>query len=78
MVFKRKMTIVLATLAVAWVALFYSGRAVLVWQWTDEDEHRLTCRYVAANMAFERTHLYTESGVFGRAACPRLLKVRTG
>ena len=69
---KRTMTL-LVLLVLAWVALFYSSRALLVWQWTDDADNRLSCYYVAATGPFKRTHLHTESGVFGRAECPRVL-----
>jgi len=72
---RQRTLFLLIVVAFAWVGFFYSGRALLVWQWTDAEEHRLNCYYVSANDAFEREHLYTEGGWIGSAACPRLLRL---
>lgn len=69
----KRLVTLLALAAIGWVALFYSARAVLVWQWTAKDDHQLSCWYVAATGPFKRTHFYTESGVLGRSECPRVL-----
>jgi hypothetical protein len=71
----RRVMSLLALLAIGWVGLFYSARAVLVWQWTDDAHNELSCYYVAATGPFKRTHFHTASGVFGRAECPRVLKL---
>jgi hypothetical protein len=53
----RKLIAVLAVLAIAWGALFYSGRGFLVWQWTDADAHRISCWYLAADGIAKRSGL---------------------
>jgi len=76
MAMKRdKLVTVLMITVVAWVALFYSGRGLLVWQWTDAGDHRLSCWYLAADGPFERNHLYTEMGLIGRSSCPRTVRL---
>ena len=71
----KRLTTLLVLLAIGWIALFYSARAVLVWQWTNDAENRLSCYYVAATGPFKRTHLHTASGFIGRSECPRVLRV---
>jgi hypothetical protein len=75
MIKNKRLATFLVLLAIGWVGLFYSARAVLVWQWTNEADDRLSCYYVAATGPFKRTHMHSESGVFGRAECPRVLKL---
>jgi len=75
MIKNKRLTTILVLLVIAWVGLFYSSRAVLVWQWTDDAHNELSCYYVAATGPFKRTHFHTESGVLGRAECPRVIKL---
>lgn len=71
----KRLISVVAVLVLGWIALFYSSRALLVWQWTDADAHRLSCWYVAASGPLKRTHLYMASGILGRAECARILRL---
>lgn len=73
---KNKKLAAVALVALAWGALFYSSRGLLVWQWADEEDHRLSCWYLSATGGEKRTHLYTESGILGRSECPRTIEIR--
>ena len=73
----KKIAVGVATLAaVAWAGLFFSSKAVLVWGSGPEGDAvigTLTCTYFTGTGLVERNSLYTEGGVVGRAACPRLI-----
>jgi hypothetical protein len=66
--------ILLATLVVLWLALFFSGRGMLVW-FTQPHEKlgMLRCHYFTGTGVVERQFLYTEHGVLGRDTCPRFV-----
>lgn len=73
----KKIVIAVAVVAAgAWAALFFTSKAVLVWgtgPGGDVAIGTLSCTYFTGTGFIERTSLYTEGGVIGNAACPRLL-----
>jgi len=69
-----------ATLALGWLALFFSSSAVLVWSRTIEAENpggqaSLSCRYFTGLGFVERSYWHSSGGILGRDACPRLVKL---
>lgn len=67
-------TIAIVVLVVAWAALFFSGRGMLVW-FTQPNENvgMLKCQYFTGTGVIERQFLYTKQGFLGRDTCPRFI-----
>ena len=55
-----------------WLALFLSGRGMLVW-FTEPNENvgMLKCQYFTGTSVVERQFLFTKQGFLGRDTCPR-------
>jgi hypothetical protein len=70
----------IATLAlvVGWLALFFSGHALLVW-FTQPNEKvgMLHCHYFTGTGLVERQFLYSKQGFIGRDTCPRTFDLDT-
>ena len=64
----------MVVLVAGWLALFFSGRGLLVW-YTEPPEKvgMLKCHYFTGTDLIDRQFLYSEQGFLGRAACPRVL-----
>jgi hypothetical protein len=65
-----------ASLAAAWLALFLSNKGLLVWGSGPGDGVPigiLHCHYFTGTGVVEREAFYTEGGMVGHAACPRLI-----
>ena len=65
-----------AVLVVAWLALFFSGRGIVVW-FTQPKEKvgMLKCHYFTGTDIVERQFLYTKQGFLGRETCPRIIEL---
>jgi hypothetical protein len=59
---------------VLWLALFFSGRGMLVW-FTEPGQNvgMLKCQYFTGTSVVERQFLFTKQGFLGRDACPRFI-----
>ena len=57
-----------------WLLLFFSGRGMLVW-FTSPNENvgMLHCHYFTGTGVVERQFLYTKQGMLGRDTCPRFI-----
>ena len=66
---RNKLISILVVLAVAWGAMFYSGKGFLVWRWADTDTHMLSCWYLGATGPVKRTKLFLESKAIGSGDC---------
>lgn len=67
-------TVAIVALVVAWAALFFSGRGLLVWfSQPSEKVGMLKCHYFTGTGFVERQFLYTKQGFLGRDTCPRLI-----
>ena len=57
----------------AWLVLLFSGRAILVGERIEKHtlHQRIVCSYFSGSGTIHKEYLYSESGRFGRAACPR-------
>lgn len=64
---------------VGWGALFLSNSAILIHsetvRRTPQSQRSLICTYFAAVSVFPKEFWYSEDGVMGRAACPRLIQI---
>lgn len=68
----------IATLAlvIGWMALFLSGRGLLVWfSQPNEKVGMLHCHYFTGTGFVERQFLYSKQGFLGRDTCPRLVEL---
>jgi len=64
---------VLGIAGLAWLALLFSSRAVLVSERIEQHtlHERLVCTYFTGSGTMRKEYLHSESGRIGRAACPR-------
>ena len=64
---------VLGIAGLAWLALLFSSRAILVSERVEQRtfHERLVCTYFTGSGTMRKKYLHTESGRLGRAACPR-------
>lgn len=75
---KSRGLIALAVVVVLWLALFFSGRGVLVW-FVQPSNHRvgmLECYYFTGTGLVERQFLYSRQGFLGRESCPRSVELK--
>jgi hypothetical protein len=74
----RILSVLLGLAGLAWLALLFSSRAILVSEQVEEATlHRnLVCTYFAATRTIRKEYWYSKSDTFGRAACPRWEQVR--
>jgi hypothetical protein len=70
-------TIALVIVAILWLALFFSGRGVLVW-FTEPPQKvgMLKCQYFTGTGVVERQFLFSKQGFLGRETCPRMVELR--
>ncbi len=63
----------LGVAGLGWLALLFSSRAVLVGERLEQRtlHERIVCTYFTGSGTLRKEYLYSESGRFGRAACPR-------
>ena len=69
----------MTVLALAWLVLFLSSKAVLIWgsgPGGDAALGALRCTYFTGTGFTERKFLYSESGVLGRETCPRWIDLQ--
>jgi hypothetical protein len=64
-------------LVAGWIALFFSGRGILVW-FTQPHEALglLKCQYFTGTGIVERQFLYSQQGMLGRESCPRSVELK--
>ncbi len=64
---------VLGVAGLAWLVLLFSSKAILVGERIEERTlyKRLACTYFTGSGTLHKEYVYSESGRFGRAACPR-------
>lgn len=64
---------VLGLAGLAWLALLFSSRAVLVGERVEQRtlHERLVCTYFTGSGTMRKEYLHTDGGLIGRAACPR-------
>jgi hypothetical protein len=69
---------VLGVAGLAWLALLFSSRAILVGERVESAtlHQRLVCTYFSGSRTIRKEYWYSESDSFGRAACPRWERVR--
>ena len=74
----KVLSVVVGLAALAWLALLFSSRAVLVSEKIEEAtlHKKLVCTYFAATRTIRKEYWYSKSDTFGRAACPRWESVR--
>ena len=74
----RLLSVVLGLAGLAWLALLFSSRAVLVSEKVEQAtlHKKLVCTYFAGSRMLRKDYWYSESDTFGRAACPRWETVR--
>ena len=74
---KQQLSLVaMAVVVVAWLALFFSGRGMLVWFAEPADKvGMLKCHYFTGTGVIERQFLYTKQGFLGRDTCPRFIEL---
>jgi hypothetical protein len=75
----KLLSAILGLAALAWLALLFSSRAVLVSEKVEQAtlHQRLVCTYFAATRTIRREYWYSKSDTFGRAVCPRWETVRS-
>ena len=63
----------LGVAGLAWLALLFSSRAILVDERVVEHAFykRLECTYFTGSGTMRKEYFYSETGTIGRAACPR-------
>ena len=72
----KALVVVAAVLAGLWLALFFSGKGILVWGSTPDRDHKvgmLKCEYFTGTGFIEKQFLFSEQGFLGRQACPRIV-----
>ena len=69
----RVVSIALGVAGLAWLALLFSSRGILVNERIEQHtlHERLVCTYFTGSGTIRKEYLHTESGRLGRAACPR-------
>jgi hypothetical protein len=71
--------IIFALLGVGWLVLFLSGYGMLLKsdqkRALGERQDHLVCSYFTATSMIEKTYWYSSNGTFGRASCPRLIRI---
>ena len=74
----RILSVVLGLAGLAWLALLFSSRAILVSEKVEQGTFRqkLVCTYFAGSRNIVKEYAYSKSDTFGRAACPRWEQVR--
>jgi hypothetical protein len=74
----RILSVVLGIVGLAWLALLFSSRAILVDERVESAllRERLVCTYFTGSRTMEKEYWYSKSDRFGRAACPRWERVR--
>ena len=72
---KKRFGVIAGVVVAAWLALFISNHAMLVWSSTEEEGpgQRLVCRYFTGSGTVKREHL--RLGQLGREACPRWISL---
>ena len=72
------LSVVLGIAGLAWLALLFSSRAVLVSERVESAtlHQKLVCTYFTGTRALRREYWYSKSDRFGRAVCPRWERVR--
>jgi len=72
------LSIVLGIAGIAWLALLFSSRAVLVSERVERAtlHEKLVCTYFAGTHTIRKEYWYSKSDNFGRAVCPRWESVR--
>lgn len=74
----RLLSVLLGVALLAWLALLFSSRAVLIGEKVEDAplHKELVCTYFAGTRTLRKTYWYSKSDTFGRAACPRWETVR--
>ena len=74
----RIFSAVLGTLILAWLALLFSSRAILVGERVEKAflRERLVCTYFNGSRTMRKEYWYAQNDVLGRSACPRWETVR--
>ena len=69
---------VLGVAGLAWLALLFSSRAILVGERVEQAtlHQQLVCTYFSGSRTIRKEYWYSQSDTFGRAACPRWERVR--
>lgn len=71
---KTGLVVAVAVLVALWLALFFSGKGILVWGSKPDDDRKvgmLKCEYFTGTGFIEKQFLFSEQGFLGRQACPR-------
>ncbi len=74
----KVVSVVLGVAGLAWLALLFSSRAILVGERVEDATlHRqLVCTYFSGSRTMVKKYWYSPSDRLGRAACPRWERVR--
>lgn len=64
-------------LALAWLALLFSGYGIIISSTENAAGMGLECRYLTARDIVNRQFIHSDSGVIGVSACPVLHKVES-
>ena len=74
----RFLSVALGIVGLAWLALLFSSRAILVDERVERAllRERLVCRYFTGSRTMEKEYWYSQSDRLGRAACPRWERIR--
>ena len=74
----KVLSVVLGLAGLAWLALLFSSRAILVGERVENAtlHQQLVCTYFSGSRMIRKEYWYSPSDTFGRAACPRWERVR--
>jgi hypothetical protein len=74
----RFLSSALGVAMLAWLALLFSSRAILVGERIEEAtlHEKLVCSYFTGSHLMVKEYWYSKGDRFGRAACPRWERVR--
>jgi hypothetical protein len=74
----KLLSVVLGLAGLAWLALLFSSRAILVSERVEKAtlHEQLVCTYFSGTRTLRKEYWYSKSDTFGRAACPRWEHVR--
>jgi hypothetical protein len=74
----KVLSVVLGLAGLAWLALLFSSRAILVGERVEQAtlHQQLVCTYFSGSRTIRKEYWYSQSDAFGRAACPRWERVR--
>jgi hypothetical protein len=78
LMFIRIVSAVVGVVALAWLTLLFSSRAILVSEKVEQAmlRERLVCVYFNGSRTMRKEYWYSKNDVMGRAACPRWEHVR--